>query len=67
MSTGHCWTQAPQVTQDHSTSSSMTAPPVGCHGSPSVAPTSGRSTSASAVAEAFSRPASSAMIHGPLA
>ena len=29
MSTGHWWTQAPQVTHDHSTSGSMTPPPVG--------------------------------------
>ena len=46
MSTGHCSTQAPQVTHDHSTSVSMTAPPVGSQAGPSVSPTSGRSASA---------------------
>jgi hypothetical protein len=39
---GALLTQAPQVTQDQRTSGSITAPPSGEVGSPSVAPTSGR-------------------------
>ncbi len=64
MSTGHCCTQAPHVTHDHSTSGSMTPPPVGAHGSPSVSPTSGRSSSATAAA---GPPDPSARIAGPAA
>ena len=68
MSTGHCWTQAPQDTQDHSTSGSMTAPPEGVDGSPSVGPTSSRSASALTWSGSASRSSSEpARMYGALA
>ncbi len=51
MSTGHCSTQAPQVTHDHSTSGSMTPPP-------STGATSGRAASARTAAGSASRASS---------
>ncbi len=53
MSTGHCSTQAPQVTHDHRTSGSMTPPA-------SAGPTRGRSASASTLAGSFARSSSEA-------
>ena len=67
MSTGHCSTHAPQDVHDHSTSGSMTAPPDGIDGSPSVAPTSSRSASALTASGSESRLDSSARRYGAFA
>ena len=68
MSTGHCSTHAPQLVQLHSTSGSMTAPPDGMVGSPSVAPTSWRMSKSSgepaATCESGSDAVSVALCHG---